>query len=114
MVHDYFSLHVRRDKQAATLAASGELDLMAAPALRTQLERTWQTGADRVIVDLRDVQFIDSTAIHIILGAHHHAQDAGRGFYIIDGGAQVHMLLSLTGALGILNVVAAPDKLLHS
>jgi anti-sigma B factor antagonist len=91
----------------------GELDLASASELRAQLEHAWQSGVDQVVVDLRDVEFMDSTGLHAIVGAHQHAQESGLAFGIVDGGEQVHKLLSLTGMLDTLIVAATPDELLQ-
>jgi len=113
IVPSEFSVEVRRERRAAIVVPRGELDLASAPALQAQLECAWQSGAEQVIVDLREVEFMDSTGLAVIIGAHRHAQEAGRAFGVVDGGEQVHKLLSLTGALETLNVAAAPDELFH-
>jgi len=108
----HFSVEVRREDHAAIVVPSGELDLASAPELREQLERAWRSGAQQVIVDLRDVQFMDSTGLHAIVGAHQYAQESGLAFGVVDGGEQVHKLLSLTRVLDTLRVAASPDDLL--
>jgi anti-anti-sigma factor len=87
---------------------SGELDLASAPALAAEVERAWRSGAELVTVDLRGVEFMDSTGLRVIIRAHENARDAGRQFGIIDGGDQVHKLLSLTRVLDRLHVTAPP------
>lgn len=107
-----FSVGVRSEHRAAILVASGELDLASAPVLQAHLERAWQSGAGQVIVDLRDVEFMDSTGLHEIISAHRHAQESGLAFGVVDGREQVHKLLSLTGMLDALSVAATPDDLI--
>src|SRR4051812_23636198 len=76
----HFSVEVRREHRAAIVVPSGELDLVSAPELRAQLEHAWKSGAEQVIVDLREVPFLDSTGLHVIVGAHQHAQEPGLAF----------------------------------
>lgn len=108
------SVEVHREDPAAIVAPSGEVDLASAPSLEAALGRVWQSGAQHVILDLRGVQFMDSTGLHVILSAHQHAQRFGLRFEVVDGGEQVHKLLTLTGVLNKLNIAAAPAELLHS
>jgi anti-sigma B factor antagonist len=108
----HFSVEVRREHGAAIVVPSGELDLVSAPELQAQLEHAWKSGTEQVIVDLREVPFMDSTGLHVIVGAHQHAQESGLAFGVVDGGEQVHKLLSLTGMLDTLSVAASPDELL--
>jgi anti-sigma B factor antagonist len=50
------------------VVASGELDLRAAPELRDLLVRLIELGRNRLVVDLSDVTFIDSTTIGVLAG----------------------------------------------
>lgn len=61
---------VARDLDATTcvIAVTGELDLATAPDLSRMLDRTLDAGA-RVVVDLSDTVFIDSTALSVLLAA---------------------------------------------
>lgn len=112
-VDNPFSVEVRRQRQSAIVVLYGELDLGSAPALEAELERTWQSDADLVIIDLRALDFMDSTGLHLLVTAQQRAQAGDRRFGVVDGGEQVHQLLSLTGVLDILNPVAAPEELLQ-
>jgi anti-sigma B factor antagonist len=112
-VRNHFSLELRRHHQAAIVAPSGELDIASAPELQAALERAWQSGVELVIVDLRAVGFMDSTGLHVILRAHQRAEEADRRLGVVDGGEQVHELLSLTAVLDRLHIAAAPDELLR-
>lgn len=49
------------------LAVEGELDLASCPELRRQTEAALRGGPERVVIDLRDVTFIDSTGINALL-----------------------------------------------
>jgi anti-anti-sigma factor len=112
-VLSHFSVEVLGEERATIVVPRGELDLASAPELQVQLERVWQSGATQVIVDLRHVQFMDSTGLQAIVVAHRHAQAGDLLFGVVDGGEQVHKLLSLTGMLDTLTVAASPHELLE-
>jgi anti-sigma B factor antagonist len=80
----------------AIVVAAGEIDLCAAPALREVLTEAAES-ADRIIVDLTDVTFLDSTGMTVMLDAlnrHHHRQ---RGTLCLVGLSQaVHKVLDIT------------------
>ncbi len=62
-----FAMHERRDERGAVrLSLSGELDLAVADRLRSRMQQLARTHAT-VILDLSDLQFIDSTALHILI-----------------------------------------------
>lgn len=94
------------------LTASGELDLRTSPELEERLTRVWSSGAELVILDLRQIEFMDSTGLRVLLGAHQRAQESGRRFALVRGADQVERVLTLTGVRDLLTVVDAPEELL--
>jgi anti-sigma B factor antagonist len=96
------------------VVVAGELDLASSPALREELERTIDGGAELVILDLRELVFMDSTGLSVVVKAHQRALDAGRRFAVVRGGKQVQRLLTLTGVGERLIVVDQPEELLDA
>jgi anti-sigma B factor antagonist len=94
------------------VAVSGELDLASSPALEEELEQIFSTDADLLIVDLRDLEFMDSTGLSVLVKAHQRAEESGKRFALVKGSQQVQRLLSLTGVAQRLTVVDAPEQLL--
>jgi anti-anti-sigma factor len=111
-VQNAFEVEIRSQDRAAVIAVSGELDLAAGPALEQELAHAEQSGATLVIVDLRGLEFIDSTGLGILIKAHRQAEEAGRQFAVVRGPSQVQRLLGLTGLEERLTVVDAPEELL--
>lgn len=107
-----FRIAVRRQHRAAILVPAGELDLASATALEVELKRVWESEVELVVVDLRDVLFMDLTGLRVIVTANQHAHKDDRGFAVVDGCEQVHMLLRLTGMLETITVVETPEVLL--
>ena len=65
-----------------------------------------------VIVDLRELEFMDSTGLSVLVKAHQRAEEQGRRFGLVNGSQQVQRLLTLTGVADRLTVVDAPEDLL--
>ena len=95
------------------LTLFGELDLASSPALEQELQRA---DAGLVIVDLRPLEFIDSTGLSVFVRASRRAHEAGRELAVISGraGGQVQRLFGLTGLHERLRVVDTPGELLNS
>jgi anti-sigma B factor antagonist len=83
----------------SVIEAHGELDLSTAPALAARLDAARRHGAvPRVVVDLTDLEFCDSTGLRALLGAATEVRAAGGRLVVIPGGGAVLRLLSITGA----------------
>jgi anti-sigma B factor antagonist len=88
-----------RDPPAAVVALAGEHDAYSADRLESEFDVLLDEGR-RIVVDLRDAEFIDSTTLSALLRARQGAEDAGLGFTLVLAErkyTQVHQLLDLTG-----------------
>jgi anti-anti-sigma factor len=70
-----FSVTIRRDGRVVVLALAGDLDCTAAPGLCTHMAAVRGSGAERLVLDLADVQFLDCAGARVITRACHE-QDA--------------------------------------
>jgi anti-anti-sigma factor len=111
-VNTEFNVEEHDEGWAWVLAVSGELDLRTSPELEERLARVWATGTELVILDLRQIEFMDSTGLRVLLSAHQRAQETGRRFALVRGADQVERVLTLTGVRDLLAVVDAPEELL--
>ena len=88
----------------------GELDVASSAALEDELSRV---GSPAVILDLRELEFIDSTALGILVKTHQRMREAGEQLAVIEGDGQVKRLLELTGLDQQLTIVASAEELLN-
>jgi anti-anti-sigma factor len=89
----------RRDPPAAVVALVGEHDAYTAKRLENELNSLLDEG-QRIVVDLRDTAFIDSTTLSALLGARLEAEKSSLGFALLLSDrhyTQVHQILELTG-----------------
>lgn len=95
------SFEVRRlaDAEGVVLRLSGELDLASAPALEQQLEEVAHANPARLLLDLRDLRFMDSTGLALMIRAQQSAEANGHRLAFRRGTAQVERLFELSGVL---------------
>jgi len=76
---------------------SGELDLVTAPALRAALEEAVAVGLGRIVVTLREVTFLDSTALGAIVHGWRLAAERGSVLRLTDAAPAIMRVLTVTG-----------------
>jgi anti-sigma B factor antagonist len=112
-VQSQFRVDVRTEGQAAVIVVRGELDLASSPALEEQLEQLWASETKLLVLDLRELEFMDSTGLSIIVNAHQRLAEDGRELTLVRGPQQVQRLLDLTGVAERLRLVDSPEELLN-
>ena len=100
-----FSLSVDEHNGRTVIAVRGELDLATAPQLEDTVLPVVRSGRDAVI-DLRQLEFMDSTGVRVMVAAHLAAQEHGARLAVVrsDRGA-VHRVLEVSGLDGVLDMV---------
>jgi anti-anti-sigma factor len=111
-VEQHLIVDVRQLDGATVLAPRGELDLASCEHLEEELEQVNRSQSQLMILDLREVDFMDSTGLRLVVTADQHARESGRRFGVVNGSKQVRRLLSLTRVEEQLTVVDAPEDLL--
>lgn len=106
-----FRVEVRTEGRAAVVVVRGELDLATSPQLEESLRRIWDGGNQQLVIDLRHLEFMDSTGLSIIVKAHQRLNDEGRRLSVVRGSQQVQRLLDLTGVSERLQLVDSPEEI---
>ena len=96
------------------LAVSGELDLASSPALEEELARVEDSDSRIVIIDLRELEFMDSAGLSVLVKAHQRAHETGQRFGLVKGRPQVQRLLTLTGVAERMALADSVEELLSS
>jgi anti-sigma B factor antagonist len=77
------SLATRIVADHAVLEVGGEVDVYTAPRLRERLTELIDGGARNVVVDLGRVDFLDSTGLGVLVGAHKRLRPVGGTFSLV-------------------------------
>src|SRR5256885_15572431 len=100
---------VTSDGNAVTVAFSGELDISRAEEVERELERIEAEGPDLIVFDLRDLEFLDSTGLRLILGADSRGRREGRRGGVVPGPASGHRGFRVTLLGNRLGVAGSPE-----
>ena len=96
-LQSHFRVHTNTVGRTRVVTIAGELDLAAASTLEHELTEAIDARCELIVVDLAALDFIDSTGLRVLVRGHQQAQETGLELGLINPGAQVERLLSLTG-----------------
>ena len=82
--------------EACVVKLGGELDLYNAPQVRDALTKACADSPSRVVVDLSEVEFIDSTALGVLIEARTKL-DNRRAFLLAAPGLETRRALEISG-----------------
>jgi anti-anti-sigma factor len=109
---DQLSIDVRQEADRVVIRLAGELDMANAPLLQAAIEQQDVAGKPMLVLDMQELEFIDSTGLRIILWARERCQERDREFALTQGSQQVQRLLAVSGAGEHLRIIASPDDML--
>jgi len=96
----------------AVVRVSGELDLASAAELAPELDRLADAdGIEAAVLDLRELEFMDSSGLRMVAQCHLRFVDAGRRFALVAGREPVHRVFEITRMAERLEWVSGPDEL---
>ena len=92
------------------LALEGELDVRTATESHKRLLALDVPRGGRLVVDLSDATFMDSTGIRLLLQAREHARRSGASYAIVSGPPEVMRVIELVGLDDQLHIVAPGEE----
>ena len=95
----------------ARVVLVGELDIASCERLEKELAAVEADSPETVVLDLRRVEFIDSTGLRALIAADERARSEGRRLAVVRGPNAVERLLAVTQLDQRLEIVDDPDSL---
>jgi anti-sigma B factor antagonist len=115
MAHEALSVEIKpeHDGDAIVYTLKGSLDFETAPSLRAALIDSADEGKHDIVVDLSHVEFLDSSGLGALIGAHKRAlEHKGRLRLIINAGP-IARLFTITGLMEVLAVYPSTEAALE-
>jgi anti-sigma B factor antagonist len=94
----------------AEIRAAGRLNMVSAPKLREFVADVVASGSSRIVVNLEDTAFMDSSGLGALIGCLKAARQAGGDLRIAAVQPQVKMVLELTSMDRVLTSYATADQ----
>ena len=94
---------INKDNEKLTVEVSGRLDTLTAPEFESKVEPQL-SGIKELVIDLKDLEYISSAGLRVLMGFVKIMQDQGE-MKVINPNEVVMDVFSLTGFDSILNIV---------
>ena len=101
-----FSISISDRDGRVVVVIRGELDLATAPDLEAAIKSRLDDGQD-VVVDLRELDFMDSTGLRVLVAAHGRVEGTEQRFLIVRPlpGASIERILAVAGVERVLDLI---------
>lgn len=97
--------------EVAVVALTGELDVAGAGLLENELRRVAdEHDAKGLVLDLRELEFMDSTGLRLVVLADERARSQGRSFSLVRGTQDVQRVFEITRMVDRLHFVDDPSE----
>jgi anti-sigma B factor antagonist len=98
-VAEELQVDIEESPHAWSVVVRGEVDLGTAPQLATVLHEVMERGARLVVLELEQVEFLDSSGLRVILAASHELADRDGSLVIGGASPAVLSVLEITGVI---------------
>ena len=95
-------VRVEQGGDSRTVRALGELDIASADTLAEELRHVWRCDAAPIVLDLGEVDFIDSMGLRALIAVAKHSRETGNRVRIRQDSAAVRRVITVTGLEGSL------------
>jgi anti-sigma B factor antagonist len=108
------SLHTRVESDRTVLSVAGEIDLATAPLLRAALTDLIEQGNPHLLVDLRQVDFLDCSGLNVLVGSHKCACAHEGSLELVITRERILTIFKITGLTCLFPIYASLEQAMAS
>ena len=101
---DGLAVDVTHLNGAGTVTLTGELDVHTSPGLRDVLQELLESGQRNLVIDLSELEFVDSTGLGVLVGALKKARQSGGDVELHTPSPAIRKALEITGLTQVFRV----------
>jgi anti-sigma B factor antagonist len=103
------SISTRSQGSYTIIQVVGELDVYTVPRLREQLADLIAEGNHHFVVDLQGVDFLDSTALGVLVGALRRVHPHDGSFQLVCTNDRILNVFRITGLVNVFSIHASVE-----
>jgi anti-sigma B factor antagonist len=113
-VDQLISLHAKDVGGSCLVTVAGEVDMMTTPRLRSYLLEQLDRTESRLVIDLRQVGFLGSSGLAVLVEILEQADERGIGLRLVCDSREVVRPLTATGLTHLFDIYHDPEAALAS
>lgn len=101
------TMHSRNPNQTSCFVdIAGEVDVYTSPQLKQDLVAMAEKGYKQVIINLSQVEYLDSTGLGVLIGGLKRMREAGGNLSLVAPGMRILRIFEITGLNKIFDIYA--------
>ena len=101
------------DDETHVIAVTGEIDLFTAPEFKQRISELIDAGRSRLVVDLSETTFIDSSSLGVLIGAHRRLKLRGGALVVVSDSEAITKTFKITGLEGVFTLAPTVEAALQ-
>jgi len=102
------------DSETHVIQLGGEVDLYTAPEFKERLVELIENGKTKIVVDLSEATFIDSTTLGVLVGGVKRLRPAGGSLALVCSDQNITKIFEITGLDRVFPIHGSRDEALSS
>lgn len=98
------------DELTCFLEMSGEVDVYTAPELKQAIVQYADQGVKRLIINLAEVQYLDSTGLGVLIGGLKRLREADGNLVLVAPGMRILRIFEITGLDKIFDIYPTNEE----
>jgi anti-sigma B factor antagonist len=100
------------DDDTHVVSVAGEIDLFTAPEFKQRMSAPIDAGRSRLVVDLSETSFIDSSSLGVLIGAHRRLKLRGGTLLVVCENEAITKTFKITGLDGVFTLASTVEAAL--
>ncbi len=103
------SLSTRTQQGRSVLSVGGEIDVYTAPQLRQRLIALVEEGSQHIVVDMEQVEFLDSTGLGVLVGGLKRVRALDGSLRLVCSQERILKIFRITGLEKVFGIYGTVD-----
>lgn len=103
-------IYLKKINENIIMELVGSLDLYHASKLKSEIDKHLTNGAKDIILDLKDLDYIDSTGIGVFVSSNVNAKKFKKSLLLANVNEIIDQMLELTNLKIYFNIISSPEE----